>query len=227
MVTFLILISFMLFNSYTWAHTDVTPEEAKNMIDSNAQLIVVDVREVSEYCSVNGHIPGAVNYPWNSGVLQTSYGEFPLDGDILVICASGNRSNQAAVFLDGGGYPYVYDMLGGMSAWEGETVLCIDSDSDNVNDDLDNCLYVHNPDQNNSDTDSRGDACDNCWYVNNPEQTDSDENCPTPPYSSDPLCGDACEEVASIPTLTEWGLIIFMTIIMGIGVVVLRKRSMA
>jgi outer membrane protein assembly factor BamB len=31
----------------------------------------------------------------------------------------------------------------------------------------------------------------------------------------------------AIPTLTEWGLIIFMTVIMGIGVMVLRKRRMA
>lgn len=30
-----------------------------------------------------------------------------------------------------------------------------------------------------------------------------------------------------IPTLTEWGTIIFMTVIMGVGVVILRKRTMA
>ena len=63
-IKYIVVVMFLVgFSSNTWAHTDVTPEEAKNMIDSNAQLIVVDVREVSEYCSVNGHIPGAVNYP--------------------------------------------------------------------------------------------------------------------------------------------------------------------
>ncbi len=30
-----------------------------------------------------------------------------------------------------------------------------------------------------------------------------------------------------IPTLTEWGTTIFMTMIMGIGVMLLRERSMA
>jgi hypothetical protein len=30
--------------------------------------------------------------------------------------------------------------------------------------------------------------------------------------------------VAPIPTLSEWGVIIFMTIIMGIGVVILVRR---
>ena len=153
----------MLFNSYTWAHTDVTPEEAKNMIDSNAQLIVVDVREVSEYCSVNRHIPGAVNYPWNTGVLQTSYGELPLDGDILVICASGSRSNQAALFLDSQGYLYIYDMVDGMSSWEWDTVGCIDSEGDGVNDDLDNCPDDYNPNQEDTYPPSKnncGDACE-------------------------------------------------------------------
>ena len=28
-----------------WAHTDITPQEAKDMIDTNEDLIVVDVRE--------------------------------------------------------------------------------------------------------------------------------------------------------------------------------------
>ena len=32
--------------------------------------------------------------------------------------------------------------------------------------------------------------------------------------------------VAPIPTLSEWGMIIFMTIILGIGVVTLLRRRM-
>lgn len=43
---------------------------------------------------------------------------------------------------------------------------------------------------------------------------------------------DGCEvwrfqEVESIPTLSEWGLIIFITILLGTGVMILRKRRMA
>ncbi len=41
----------------------------------------------------------------------------------------------------------------------------------------------------------------------------------------DPLGSDGSVTVtASIPTLSEWGMIIFMTVIMGIGVMVLKKR---
>jgi len=34
---------------------------------------------------------------------------------------------------------------------------------------------------------------DNCQQVYNPAQLDSNDNCPEPPYSTDPLCGDVCE----------------------------------
>lgn len=44
----------------------------------------------------------------------------------------------------------------------------------------------------------------------------------------DPIGNDgSVTVVVGVPTLSEWGLIIFMTLIMGIGVMVLRKRRMA
>jgi len=145
-------------------YSDVTPEQAKNMIDTNEQLIVVDVREESEYCNAAatppGHIPGALNYPWNSGVLQARYSELPIDSDIVVVCGVGGRSKKAAQFLCSQGYNSVYNMTGGMSAWQWETIVCIDSDGDGINDDLDNCPNINNPDQKDSDGDGRGDACD-------------------------------------------------------------------
>ncbi|MFH1717241.1 MAG: rhodanese-like domain-containing protein [Planctomycetota bacterium] len=84
----------------------------------------VDVREPYEYCGVRGHIPGALNYPWTSGVLRARYEELPKDGPILVVCQSGGRSNAAASFLDSNGFTMVYDMLRGMSVWQWETAPC-------------------------------------------------------------------------------------------------------
>lgn len=148
------------------AHTDLTPAEAKAFIDANDRLIVVDVREISEYCSTvdpKGHIPGALNYPWSSGVLAARYGELPMAEPILVVCRSGGRSNQAANFLDSKGFEDVYDMTGGMLSWLWERAFCIDSDDDGVNDDLDNCPESYNPSQADSDLDGSGNVCDpNC-----------------------------------------------------------------
>ncbi|UCG50159.1 MAG: hypothetical protein JSU94_10285 [Phycisphaerales bacterium] len=141
-------------------HEDVSVEGAKGLIDSIEGLVVVDVREESEYCDAGGHIPGAANYPWTTGVLQARYRELDPNSEILVVCRSGNRSNQAASFLDWHGYAKVYDMTGGMTEWQWERTGCVDSDEDGVNDDLDNCGQTYNPSQADSDGDGVGDVCD-------------------------------------------------------------------
>src|ERR1039458_1557639 len=45
-----------------------------------------------------------------------------------------------------------------------------DSDHDGIDDDLDNCPYVPNPDQADVDGDGVGDLCDNCAAIGNPDQ---------------------------------------------------------
>jgi len=175
---FLFIMMSVGLNQFVWGHTDVTPQEAKNLIVANNELLVVDVREEeSEYCDENptppvppGHIPGALNYPWSSGVLQERYGELPPESEILIVCRSGNRSNQAAEFLDSKGYLTIYDMIDGMGAWKWETVICIDSDKDGINDDLDNCPEVYNPQQDDNNQNGLGDTCDSnftsCSVIN-------------------------------------------------------------
>jgi pimeloyl-ACP methyl ester carboxylesterase len=92
-----------------------------------------------------------------------------------------------------------------------------DADGDGIFNDEDNCPEDPNPRQDNSDNDSHGDACDNCPDVDNEDQVDSDGD----------GVGDVCDTGdATIPTLSEWGIIIFMTIIIGLGIVtLLRKRT--
>ena len=123
-VLFLAGVLLIVSNHRALAHTDVTAEQARNLIDSTNDLVVVDVREQYEYCDATGHIPGALNYPWNSGVLEARYEELPIDGPVLVVCRSGGRSDRAANFLDSKGFSMVYDMLGGMRAWIWETAPC-------------------------------------------------------------------------------------------------------
>lgn len=68
-----------------------------------------------------------------------------------------------------------------------------------------------------SDDDGIPDDVDNCPNYYNPEQQDADED----------GIGNACDwEGTAIPTLSEWGIIIFMTLILGISVVMLLRRRM-
>lgn len=94
-------------------HTDITPNEAKYLMDTDSSLTILDVREPDEFLS--GHISGAINYPWNSGILAQEYGKLSADGSVLVVGGTGNQSNSAAEFLVSAGFTKVYDMVGGMN----------------------------------------------------------------------------------------------------------------
>lgn len=80
----------------------------------NEEITLLDVRESSEY--EGGHIEGAVNAPLSS--LDANQLPYPKDEPVYVICRSGNRSAQAASQLQDAGYTEIYDVSGGMMAWE-------------------------------------------------------------------------------------------------------------
>lgn len=116
--------------SARYVHTTITSEDAANMMNSQSELFVIDVREASAFCDEAGHILHAVSYPWNSGALEESYdaGLLPSpDTDILVVDADGTQSGLAASFLDTNGFTSVYETERGMAAWEGITVACCSS----------------------------------------------------------------------------------------------------
>ena len=86
--------------------------------DTNYQLI--DVREVDEYAE--GRIPGAVNIPLSE--FQQRYQEIETDRPIVLVCARGGRSAQAATFMAAMGYTNLYNLDGGTLGWmqNGHTV---------------------------------------------------------------------------------------------------------
>jgi hypothetical protein len=67
--------------------------------------------------------------------------------------------------------------------WGAMVISGTDRDSDGVQDKIDNCADVKNPDQSDIDKDGIGDICDNCPAIYNPDQNDSDKN----------GCGDVCD----------------------------------
>lgn len=101
------------------SYTQISQEEAKQMMEQDGTQIIVDVRTQEEYDS--GHIPGAICIP-NESIGTEHPEELPdLDQVILVYCRSGNRSKQAAQKLFDMGYINVYE-FGGINDWTGEVV---------------------------------------------------------------------------------------------------------
>ncbi|MGW2618312.1 rhodanese-like domain-containing protein [Streptomyces sp. NPDC001500] len=82
------------------------------------ELTVIDVRTPSEYAS--GHLPGAVNIPLDR--IRRALPEIrhaAERGDVLVVCASGARSENACKLLAGRGVPTA-TLVGGTGAWAAE-----------------------------------------------------------------------------------------------------------
>ena len=96
------------------SYEQITQEAAKEMMDTQ-EVVVLDVREQSEYDS--GHIPGAVLLPVGSIDEETAAAVIPeKDSTVLVYCRSGNRSKTASSTLAGLGYTNIYE-FGGINTW--------------------------------------------------------------------------------------------------------------
>ena len=101
------------------SYTQISQEEAKEMMAKEDGHIVVDVRRQDEYDA--GHIPGAILIP-NESIGTERPAELPdLDQIILIYCRSGRRSKEAAQKLADMGYTKIYE-FGGINTWTGEIV---------------------------------------------------------------------------------------------------------
>ena len=101
------------------SYTQISQEQAKEMMAQDDGHIVVDVRRQDEYDA--GHIPGAVLIP-NESIGTERPEELPdLNQIILIYCRSGNRSKQAAQKLFDMGYTNIFE-FGGIIDWTGEIV---------------------------------------------------------------------------------------------------------
>ncbi|WJV50375.1 rhodanese-like domain-containing protein [Streptomyces flavofungini] len=96
------------------SRTALTAEQARHRLD---ELVVVDVRTPAEFAS--GHLPGAHNIP-----LERLPEALPaLDaaaarGELLMVCATGNRSARACARLAEDGVPAA-TLTDGTTGWTG------------------------------------------------------------------------------------------------------------
>ncbi len=93
---------------------NVDVAEARDLIGEKGELVILDVRTVSEYES--GHLEGAINIPVEA--LNGRLSELNKNDELLVYCRTGNRSTTAVGILNENGYDRIYHMDGGIVAWE-------------------------------------------------------------------------------------------------------------
>ena len=100
-------------------YQQITAEEAKKIMDSGEEHLILDTREQEEFD--DGHIPNAILIPYTE--IENKAEEMLPDKDklILVYCRSGRRSKIAAENLVKLGYTNVKE-FGGIIDWKYEVV---------------------------------------------------------------------------------------------------------
>ncbi len=92
----------------------INAETAKQMLDNDSSIVLVDVRTQAEYNEE--HISGAILLPLDSIESEAENIISDKNATYIIYCRSGNRSNQASQILVEMGYKNIYDM-GGIIYW--------------------------------------------------------------------------------------------------------------
>jgi phage shock protein E len=97
----------------TQAITKVDPATAESLVKQG--VTVLDVRTPEEYAT--GHIAGAVNVNWEGADFAAQVKQLDPAKPVLVYCHSGNRSGQAVQVMEQEGFQRIFDLGGGVLAW--------------------------------------------------------------------------------------------------------------
>jgi len=103
-------------NEVSERFTTINHETAREMIDANPSIIVLDVRTPEEHAF--RHVNNSILLPVDAINEETAAEVIPSkDTIVIVYCARGNRSRVASLGLYNLGYTNIYDM-GGLPNWE-------------------------------------------------------------------------------------------------------------
>ncbi|MCP4882432.1 MAG: rhodanese-like domain-containing protein [Flavobacteriales bacterium] len=82
------------------------------------QILLIDVRTPGEFAS--GHIENSINIDYKSDDFKDLIGELDKNQEVYVYCKVGGRSGRSAKILEDMGFEKIYDLDGGINAWEKE-----------------------------------------------------------------------------------------------------------
>jgi rhodanese-related sulfurtransferase len=94
----------------------ILPREASELLQREKSVVVVDVRTETERELLR--IPNSIAV--SLGDIMSGKADLPRDKPLLLVCAVGGRSYAAGLYLSREKYPLVYNLRGGILAWEKE-----------------------------------------------------------------------------------------------------------
>jgi rhodanese-related sulfurtransferase len=93
----------------------ISPKQASEMY-AEKKAVIVDVREESEWNEQ--HIPGAIHIPLAQLNERLPELKQYKDSPVITQCRTGRRSAQALDVLKSAGFSKVYNIDGGIKAWD-------------------------------------------------------------------------------------------------------------
>ena len=97
-------------------YMDIKPAEAYERLLNNEFDLIIDVVGLDIYSL--GHLPGAVNYVWANGTLNSKISELDPSLTYLVYCHTDPPSTASAQALVDEGFNYIYRLEGNYAAWK-------------------------------------------------------------------------------------------------------------
>jgi hydroxyacylglutathione hydrolase len=103
----------------TWQEADLPIQQlgqitVQTLHSMHHDLKILDVRDQSEW--EEGHIKGAIHIPYY--FLEQHMQELDKTQSLALICASGQRSSIACSLLQKHGFTQLFNVVGGMEAWD-------------------------------------------------------------------------------------------------------------
>ncbi|MBW2241506.1 MAG: rhodanese-like domain-containing protein [Deltaproteobacteria bacterium] len=124
-IPFLVLVSLLAVGAVA-EDADLAPSisagELHDRREAGTAPVTIDVRTAEEYAS--GHIPGAVNIPFDE--VAERIGEIDAPHGVALYCMVGPRARKGETALRAAGVEKVFHLEGGMAAWK-EAGLPIDA----------------------------------------------------------------------------------------------------
>lgn len=110
-----VILGLLTYNLIVGDKGSVDPVAATLLINQR-EAAVIDVRPAADFAK--GHIIDAVNIPMNGFKNQLAALAKYKDKPVIVNCRSGGQSQAACLVLRKAGFPEVYNLKGGIMAWE-------------------------------------------------------------------------------------------------------------
>lgn len=94
----------------------LSPSNFKTSFEKNTNAVLLDVRTPEEYKA--GHIDKAINMNYNADDFETQISKLDKNKSYFLYCKKGGRSAGAAELMQSKGFKYLFDLDGGINAWQ-------------------------------------------------------------------------------------------------------------